>query len=249
MTQTITVTNVGTAPLEVSAVTTNDPLHFPATNGCTTLAPSASCTVMCRSHRRRSGSETPATLTVASNAPGAAATVALDGTSGRSGGDGGTGDVAFGAVETGTASAQDNHGEQHRDRTTDGDKGITLSKATRTRRCSQRHPPVAEHTCSRSCVHRRGHFPSYEPWAQNRPVQYQPQRRQYSIGVDREPERNRRPAAASPPAGRCAGGYRDDRPDVECSDVLDRAILECSDVAGRQDIRAGGAVPVVGYPW
>ena len=98
-------------------------------------------------------------------------------------------------------------------------------------------------------MHRHRFLPPDQHRAEDRPGPHHPQRQQPSrVGVDGEPERNRRCTAATAAAGRCAGG-NDDRPDVECSDVVDRAILERSDVAGSQDVRAVGAVPVVGHPW
>ena len=107
-TKPITVTNVGTAPLVVSAVTTNDPsLQFTATSGCTTLAPSASCTALVTfSPTSAVIGARSATLKIESNAPGAAATVALDGTiGGVPKATMGSANVAFGNVTIGTASA------------------------------------------------------------------------------------------------------------------------------------------------
>ena len=102
--QTVTVTNTGNAPLVVTGVTTSDP-QFVVTNGCTTVAPTSTCSINVAFAPTSIGAKT-ATLNIASNAAGSPASVALTGT--------GTAPVvaispaslAFGSVTNGTTATQ-----------------------------------------------------------------------------------------------------------------------------------------------
>ncbi len=80
--QVVTVTNTGTAPLTVSAVTVTgtDAAMFAATNNCTVaIAPAGTCTISVTFTPTALGART-ATLNIASNVPSSPTTVALTGT-------------------------------------------------------------------------------------------------------------------------------------------------------------------------
>ncbi|WP_336911375.1 choice-of-anchor D domain-containing protein, partial [Aestuariivirga sp.] len=79
----VTVTNLGTASLSVTGVTVTgtDASSFTPTNGCTTVAPSASCTVSVTFKPTTTGTKA-ASLSIVSNAPGSPTVVNLSGTGG-----------------------------------------------------------------------------------------------------------------------------------------------------------------------
>jgi hypothetical protein len=79
--KTVTVSNTGTASLDVSGVTITgaNQLDFPVTSTCGTVAPGASCTIGVSFRPAAAGAES-ATLNIAHNAAGSPSTVALSGT-------------------------------------------------------------------------------------------------------------------------------------------------------------------------
>ena len=78
--QQVTITNTGSAPLAVSAMTLGgaDPGDFGQTNNCTTVPPTESCTIQVDFTPTVIGTRT-ATLSIADDAPGSPQTVSLSG--------------------------------------------------------------------------------------------------------------------------------------------------------------------------
>ncbi len=74
----VTVANTGGSPLVVSGVTVTNASYL-LTNGCTTVAPGASCTIGVRFRPTTTGAK-PATLSIGHNAAGSPTVVALTGT-------------------------------------------------------------------------------------------------------------------------------------------------------------------------
>ncbi len=84
--QTLTVTNIGSAPLSVTSVQLSgtNASDFTATNGCTSVTSGGSCSIVVTFDPAAAGNRT-ATLSITDNATGSPQTVALSGT-GSSGG-------------------------------------------------------------------------------------------------------------------------------------------------------------------
>jgi YVTN family beta-propeller protein len=80
LSQQVTITNTGSAPLDVSGITLGgaDPGDFGQTNNCTTVPPTESCTIQVDFTPTVVGART-ATLSIADNAPGSPQTVSLSG--------------------------------------------------------------------------------------------------------------------------------------------------------------------------
>ena len=102
--QTVTVTNTGTASLIVSGVTTTDPQFAVASNLCTTVAVGLSCTITVSFTPTAAGPQA-ATLSIATNATGSPSGVALSGTGLAPVATVSPATLAFGSVNTGTATA------------------------------------------------------------------------------------------------------------------------------------------------
>lgn len=79
--QSVTLTNAGQATLNISGVTISgpNPADFAQTNDCTTLAPSAGCTIHVTFMPIAAGQRS-ATISITDNAPGSPHTIALSGT-------------------------------------------------------------------------------------------------------------------------------------------------------------------------
>ncbi|HVR24090.1 MAG TPA: FG-GAP-like repeat-containing protein [Candidatus Polarisedimenticolia bacterium] len=78
--QQVTITNTGSAPLDVSGITLGgaDPGDFGRTNNCTTVPPTESCSIEVDFTPTVAGTRT-ATVSIADNAPGSPQTVSLSG--------------------------------------------------------------------------------------------------------------------------------------------------------------------------
>jgi YVTN family beta-propeller protein len=78
--QQVTITNTGSAPLDVSGITLGgaDPGDFGQTNNCTTVPPTESCAIQVNFTPAVAGTRT-ATVSITDNAPGSPQTVSLSG--------------------------------------------------------------------------------------------------------------------------------------------------------------------------
>ena len=242
--RTVTVTNVGTAPLIVAPSTVNNS-RFSVTDNCTTVAPSAylhrdGCVRTRRprpadgnaDHRlQRTGSEHRRTGRNRRRCSG-----------GRGGG------TLVGVRDGGhrhDVGREANHGQQHREGTAD-----VYRHRRRRWRCDAVHGDAGRlrHRRRRWFVHRRCRLRPDErerPRAEGGggPFHAQQQERP-RIGLDGDAERNRR--RTSTDASLDDSGDVDDRADLGCA-LVERAVDAGG--AGGPDVRAIGTGSGVGHPW